>query len=91
LSATLDCIVIGAGVVGLATARSFSLAGRHYKEDPLNARLCVAGNKLLYRYCEDRHIPFQRIGKLNVASQEIERESLTAIHAQAARNGVHEL
>jgi len=114
----LDCIVVGAGVVGLAVARSLALAGRevvvleaepeigmhtssrnsevihaglYYKDDSLKARLCVEGKELLYRYCEDRNIPHQRIGKIIVASHENESANLKAIHKQALKNGVGDL
>ena len=118
LSDQLDCIVIGAGVVGLAIGRSLGLAGRevvvleaepeigmhtssrnsevihaglYYKEDSLKAGLCVRGRELLYKFCEDRHIPHERIGKLIVASRENEAERLNAIYAQAIKNGVADL
>ena len=118
MSEQLDCIVVGAGVVGLAVARSLALAGRevvvletepeigmhtssrnsevihaglYYKEDSLKARLCVSGKEQLYRYCEDRNIPHQRIGKVIVASHANESARLNAIHAQAMKNGVADL
>ena len=118
MSDQLDCIVIGAGVVGLAIGRSLGFAGRevvvleaepeigmhtssrnsevihaglYYKENSLKARLCVQGREMLYKFCEDRHIPHQRIGKLIVASHENEVDRLKAIHAQAIKNGVGDL
>jgi len=118
MSDQLDCIVVGAGVVGLAVARSLAVDGRevvvleaepeigmhtssrnsevihaglYYKEDSLKARLCVEGKELLYRYCEDRNIPHQRIGKIIVASHENESAKLEAIHEQAMKNGVDDL
>ncbi len=114
----LDCVVIGAGIVGLAIARSMALAGRevvvleaepeigmhtssrnsevihaglYYGDDTLKAKLCVQGRGLLYRYCEDRQIPHQRIGKLVVASREKEQLKLKTIQDQAIRNGVDDL
>lgn len=66
-------------------------AGLYYPEGSLKAELCVKGRKMLYDYCERHHVPFQRIGKLIVASDETEREKLLAIQAQAAKNGVTEL
>ena len=114
----LDCVIVGAGVVGLAVARSLALAGRevvvleaeaeigmhtssrnsevihagiYYPQGSLKATLCVQGRAMLYDYCEQRHVPFKRIGKLIVASDEAEREKLLAIQAQAARNGVPDL
>jgi L-2-hydroxyglutarate oxidase LhgO len=118
MSDQLDCVVAGAGVVGLAVARSLAFAGRevvileaepeigmhtssrnsevihaglYYGADSLKARLCVQGRVLLYQYCEDRKIPYKRIGKLIVASFEDESTKLEAIHAQAMKNGVGDL
>src|SRR5210317_588812 len=86
----LDCVVVGAGVIGLAVGRSLAMAGRevivleaepeigmhtssrnsevihaglYYPEGSLKAKLCVQGKQMLYRYCEERHVPFKRIGK----------------------------
>ena len=82
----VDCVVIGAGVVGLAVARRLALGGRevivlekaegigtetssrnsevihaghYYATGSLKARLCVAGNRALYRYCAERHVPLE--------------------------------
>jgi len=118
MSEQLDCVVIGAGIVGLAVARSMAMAGRavvvleredhigmhsssrnsevihaglYYPQESLKAELCVAGKHLLYAYCDEHRIPFERIGKLIVASGDGELERLHAIHAQAKENGVHDL
>ena len=114
----LDCVVIGAGVVGLAVGRSLANAGRevvvleaepeigmhtssrnsevihagiYYEQDSLKAKLCVQGREMLYDYCEARHIPHKRIGKLIVASNKDDVDRLDAIRASAKRNGVTDL
>jgi len=114
----LDCVVIGAGVVGLAIGRSLALAGRdvvvleaepeigmhtssrnsevihagiYYEQNSLKATLCVRGKEMLYDYCETRHVPFQRLGKLIVASKESEKERLLGIREKAENNGVTDL
>ena len=114
----LDCVVVGAGVVGLAAARSLALAGRevvvlekeaqmgmhcssrnsevihaglYYAEDSLKARLCVQGKAMLYAYCNDHHVPHERIGKLIVASGREDLPKLEAIARQAKLNGVDDL
>lgn len=114
----VDCIVIGAGVIGLAIARELALAGReviiteatagigngtssrnsevihagiYYRPGSLKARLCVAGRALLYRYCEERHVPHRRCGKLLVATGTGQAGRLQGIAAHAAQNGVHDL
>ncbi len=66
-------------------------AGLYYPENSLKAELCVAGKKLLYRYCDEYRIPFQRIGKLIVASRDSELDRLHAVKSQASKNGVNDL
>ena len=113
-----DCVVIGAGVVGLAAARAMAQAGReviileaadmigsetssrnsevihagiYYQKDSLKARFCVAGKKMLYRYCADHGVPHRNCGKLIVAVTEDQVESLRSIQKKAADNGVPDL
>ncbi|WP_199054433.1 NAD(P)/FAD-dependent oxidoreductase [Aquitalea sp. ASV15] len=115
---TLDCVVIGAGVVELAIARQLAMAGRevmiceaeaqpgqhtssrnsevihaglYYPTGSLKARLCVQGRAMLYRYCAERHIPHQRIGKLLLAHSAAELPRLQDIARRAAANGVDDL
>ena len=118
MSDQLDCVVVGAGVVGLAVGRSLANAGRevvvleaepeigmhtssrnsevihagiYYDQGSLKATLCVQGKEMLYEYCEARHVPHKRIGKLIVASHESELERLDKIQAKARHNGVTDL
>ena len=115
---SLDCVVVGAGVVGLAVGRSLANAGRevvvleaepeigmhtssrnsevihagiYYDQGSLKATLCVRGRDMLYDYCEARHVPCKRIGKLIVASPECDMHRLDAIQTKAANNGVTDL
>ncbi|QKV17926.1 NAD(P)/FAD-dependent oxidoreductase [Oricola thermophila] len=114
----VDCVVIGAGVVGLAAARSLAMAGRevlvleadrvigngtssrnsevihaglYYPQGSLKARFCRAGRDMLYAYCMERGVPFRRIGKLVVATDETETATLEVIARHAAGNGVEDL
>lgn len=66
-------------------------AGIYYPQGSLKARLCVAGRSLLYRYCESRKVPFQRCGKLIVATSDAQREALHAILQHGRANGVGDL
>ena len=112
-----DLAVVGAGIVGLATAREMALrhdglrvcvlerersagahqtthssgvihAGIYYRPGSLKARLCVAGARELYEYCERSGIPAQRSGKLIVATDERELDRLAELERRGQENGV---
>ncbi|MCZ6617079.1 MAG: NAD(P)/FAD-dependent oxidoreductase, partial [Gammaproteobacteria bacterium] len=114
----VDGIVIGAGVVGLACARSLAMrgfdvivlekngtigeetssrhsevihAGIYYPTGSLKASLCVAGKRLLYRYCSEHQVAFNRCGKMIVATRLEQLPTIRAYQRQAAENGVGEL
>ncbi len=111
----VDCVVIGAGLVGLAVAREMALAGRevivleaekwigthtssrnsevihagiYYPQSSLKARACVEGKTLLYRYCDEHGVSYQRCGKLIVATSADEVPKLAEVQARARANGV---
>ncbi|TNC81668.1 MAG: FAD-dependent oxidoreductase [Oleiphilus sp.] len=118
----LDCVVVGAGVIGLAVARAMALAcegsgrqvwllernaaigmetssrnsevihaGIYYPQGSLKAELCVRGKALLYEYCERHKVPYARCGKLIVASNPGQQETLESIAKRAENNGVADL
>ncbi len=114
----VDCVVIGAGVVGLACARALALRGRdvivleqaeaigtetssrhsevihagiYYPPGSLKARMCVAGRRMMYRYMDERGIPYSRLGKLIVATSDDQVPALERLRTTAARNGVTNL
>jgi L-2-hydroxyglutarate oxidase LhgO len=66
-------------------------AGIYYPTNSAKARLCVAGRKALYRYCDLRGVPAKAIGKLIVAVSDAEIPALKALHARAIANGVDDL
>ncbi|MCP5161531.1 MAG: NAD(P)/FAD-dependent oxidoreductase [Hahellaceae bacterium] len=66
-------------------------AGIYYPEGSLKARLCVEGRGLLYEYCESHNIPFRRCGKLIVASDLSQSQTLDRILNQGRANGVTDL
>lgn len=66
-------------------------AGLQYPPGSLKARLCVAGNRLLYDLCARAGIPHRNLGKLVIAIEEQEEVGLHELRANAARNGVQGL
>ena len=115
---SVECVVVGAGVVGLAIARALALEGRevivleaehaigthtssrnsevihagiYYPAQSLKARTCVNGNALLYDYCRQRGVNFQKPGKLIVATNNGQLGLLNNYLAQGRANGVADL
>lgn len=113
----VDCVVVGAGVVGLAVAREMALQGRetilleredsfgtissarnsevihagiYYSKDSLKAKLCVAGNRLLYEYCLSHQVSTKSYGKLIVADAS-QLDDLQAILYKAQNNHVPDI
>jgi L-2-hydroxyglutarate oxidase len=115
-----DLVVIGGGILGLATAREMlrrrpgtrlvvleaetSLAvhqsghnsgvvhaGLYYAPGSLKARLCREGKAALERYCEEKGIPVQRVGKLVVALSAEELPRFESLETRARENGVEGL
>ncbi|MEW6993888.1 NAD(P)/FAD-dependent oxidoreductase [Colwelliaceae bacterium MEBiC 14330] len=66
-------------------------AGIYYPKDSLKAKLCVQGKHLLYQFCQQRHIPVKRIGKLLVAHGDKEEAFLKKTLITASNNGVNDL
>jgi len=66
-------------------------AGIYYDRGSLKARLCVAGNRALYEYCQRRGVAHERIGKIIVATRDEEVSALERIKAHAVANGVLDL
>ena len=114
---TYDVVVVGAGILGLATARRLLHArpglrlallekeaqiamhqtghnsgvvhsGIYYTPGSLKAQLCTAGKSALERYIAERALPYERCGKLIVATQERELPRLTELERRATANGV---
>jgi 2-hydroxyglutarate dehydrogenase len=112
-----DVVVVGGGILGLASARELALrhdgiriavleregsiaahqtgrtsgvihAGIYYRPGSLKARLCVAGARELYEYCEERGIHAERSGKLIVATDETELDPLAELEHRGHENEV---
>jgi L-2-hydroxyglutarate oxidase len=85
------CVLEGEAEIGShQTARNSGVihAGIYYAPGSLKAELCVRGAATLYEYCEERGIPFERPGKLIVASTEAELAGLEELERRGRANGV---
>ncbi len=66
-------------------------AGVYYEPGSLRARLCVEGAALLTAYCDENDIPWERSGKLIVATDELELERLRKLEERGRANRVLDL
>ncbi|MBN3033529.1 MAG: NAD(P)/FAD-dependent oxidoreductase [Candidatus Saganbacteria bacterium] len=66
-------------------------AGIYYSRGSLKAKLCVEGNKLLYKYCQEHKIPHKKLGKIIVALNEGEVRQLDELLKQGEGNWVRDL
>ena len=111
---------MGAGLLGLATARALAArlggpavavleaegrvaahqsghnsgvlhAGLYYTPGSGKARFCRQGRRALQEYALARGLPFERCGKLVVATSPAEEERLDALEARGRENGLEGL
>ena len=66
-------------------------SGIYYKPGSLKARLCVRGAKLLQNFCQTHDLPYERVGKVIVATHERELGGLGALFTRGVQNGVPDL
>lgn len=66
-------------------------AGIYYVKDSLKAKLCVQGKTLLYDFCDRHNLPYNRCGKLIVATTEEEIPALEQVEQKALNNNVTDL
>ena len=116
MTESFDVVVVGAGLVGLATARALlrgrggSLAvveaedrvaahqsghnsgvlhtGLYYKPGSQKAQLCGRGRKLMEAFCDQHGVPWQRTGKLVVATQNEQVAALDELVRRGRENGI---
>jgi len=66
-------------------------AGIYYKPGSLMAQLCVEGMRLTYDYCDLHGLPYKKVGKLVVATDDDEESKLLALWERASKNSVPDL
>ncbi|CAG9797327.1 unnamed protein product [Chironomus riparius] len=66
-------------------------AGIYYKPGSLKAKLCVEGLHLAYKYCDEKNIPYKKVGKLIVATNKVEEERLKDLYDRGLKNKVPDL
>jgi L-2-hydroxyglutarate oxidase LhgO len=66
-------------------------AGIYYPKGSLKAKLCVDGNKLLYKYCQEHDIPHKRLGKIIVAINDGEVRQLDDLLKKGKENWARDL
>jgi L-2-hydroxyglutarate oxidase len=113
----VDLVVVGGGIVGLATARALLRdrpgldlvlleredtvaahqsghnsgvihSGLYYKPGSQKALLCTSGRMEMEDYCTAAGIPWERCGKVVVASQPDEVAALAALAERGRANGL---
>ena len=62
--------------------------GIYYQPGSLKARLCVEGARLMYEYCDENAIPYEKCGKLIVALDAGELPRLDDLEARGIANVV---
>lgn len=63
-------------------------SGLYYKPGSLKAKNCTEGRELLYHFCEENEIEFERCGKIVVASNESELNALEELFKRGVANGL---
>ena len=63
-------------------------SGIYYKPGSQKAQFCVTGVSSLVRFCEENGIPYQRCGKVIVATDESELGRLEDLYQRGVANGV---
>jgi (S)-2-hydroxyglutarate dehydrogenase len=113
----IDVVLIGGGIVGLATALALLDArpgtslvvlekepelaahqtgrnsgvihsGLYYKPGSLKARTCLRGRTLLERFCTEHGVPFERCGKVVVATRPEQAAQLEELERRGRANGL---
>jgi L-2-hydroxyglutarate oxidase len=63
-------------------------SGLYYKPGSLKAKYCNEGRELLYRFCEEYNVSFERTGKVVVAKNKDEINLLDSLSERGMANGL---
>jgi len=63
-------------------------SGLYYKPGSLKAKNCAEGSELLYNFCEEHKLEFERCGKIVVANNESELTTLDELYRRGLANGL---
>jgi L-2-hydroxyglutarate oxidase len=63
-------------------------SGLYYRPGSLKARTCTAGRRALYEFCERHGVPFERCGKVVVATRKEQILRLEALEQRGRANGL---
>jgi len=63
-------------------------SGLYYKPGSLKAKNCTEGRKLIYSFCEENNIKFEKCGKIVVAVTEDEIKPLDDLYERGIANGL---
>jgi L-2-hydroxyglutarate oxidase LhgO len=77
--------------LGMATSSRNSgviHSGIYYPQETLKARLCVEGNRQLYSFCAENHVPHRNCGKLVIADNDQQLGELEKLAENGRKNGV---
>jgi (S)-2-hydroxyglutarate dehydrogenase len=66
-------------------------AGIYYKPGSYKAKLCVEGGRLMMQFCEENGVPYERCGKLIVATTQDELPMLQTLYERGTANGIQGL
>lgn len=117
MAETSDILIIGGGIIGIATALELQSgdpslritllekepgpaahqsghnsgvihAGVYYAPGSMKARFCREGVLATRAFCAEHDVPFERPGKLIVATSEVEMTRMQALGQRARQNGL---
>ncbi|MDR3609738.1 MAG: L-2-hydroxyglutarate oxidase [Ignavibacteriaceae bacterium] len=63
-------------------------SGLYYKPGSLKAKNCTEGRALMYRFCEEYSIPYERCGKIVLAIRDNEAPILRELELRGQENGL---